>query len=355
MSRTTFPDNTTTAPSPESTHSPAQHVLLDEYPVLAPIPYLYPQAFDDEDNDSAIGDDASVASSTASLPESVFDYRTLHGRTYPNSISTQYWCPNDETQNTGLDIAHQFITKLLSGCLFKAPLLKPPAKVLDVGTGTGIWAIDMADTYPSSVIIGTDISPIQPLWVPPNCFFQIEDVQLEWTHASATFDFIHIRAMYGSISDWSDLYRQAYEALMPGGWIENLEFTLHLRSDLPEVKDDPDHIFKRWAAALYEAGDHMHRTLRIGNNGTIAKLLRDAGFLDIVQSYYQVPVGGWSSDPVCKQIGLFNLAFMELSLEGFALFLLKEIMGWEYVKIQVFIIEMRTAMRTSKICPYYLM
>jgi SAM-dependent methyltransferase len=255
----------------------------------------------------------------------------------------------------GLDIAHQFITMLLGDRLFEAPLAKTPAKVLDVGTGTGIWAIDIADEYPSSTIIGTDISPIQPLWVPPNCSFHIEDAQLDWTYAHASFDFVHIRAMYGSISDWPKLYRQAYDALMPHGWIENFEFTIHLHSDAAEVREDPDHIFKRWAEVFYEAGDRMNRTLRIGNNSTIKGLLREAGFEDVVQKYYQVPVGGWSSDPVYRQIGLFNLAFMNESLEGFALFLLREIMGWEYERVQVFVAEMRSEIRNTKIRPYYLL
>jgi methylase of polypeptide subunit release factors len=31
----------------------------------------------------------------------------------------------------------------------------------DVGTGTGIWAIDFADQYNNAEVTGTDLSPIQ--------------------------------------------------------------------------------------------------------------------------------------------------------------------------------------------------
>lgn len=257
-------------------------------------------------------------------------------------------------QNEGLDIAHHFISMLMTDRLFDAPMSKPLSKVLDVGTGTGIWAIDMADMYPQATIIGTDISPIQPSWVPPNCFFEIEDAQTDWTFAQASFDFIHMRALYGSISDWSKLYRQAFATLKPGGWLENFEFTITLHSDTPEIRNDPDHIFKRWANVFHEAGDRMNRTLRIGVNGQMSRLMAEAGFIDIQQISYQVPIGAWSSDAVYKRIGLFNLAFMEESLEGFALFLLKEIMGWEYERVQVFVAEMRLAIRNTKTRPYYL-
>lgn len=44
----------------------------------------------------------SLRSSTASLSESISEYRRLHGRTYTQK--TEYWGPNDEKQNEGLEI-----------------------------------------------------------------------------------------------------------------------------------------------------------------------------------------------------------------------------------------------------------
>lgn len=41
---------------------------------------------------------------------------------------------------------HQIFLRLMNGKLTFAPLDRfPPKRVLDVGTGTGIWALDMAE------------------------------------------------------------------------------------------------------------------------------------------------------------------------------------------------------------------
>jgi len=92
-----------------------------------------------------------------------------------------------------------------------AYLLCHSQRVLDLGTGTGIWAIDFADEYPSTTVLGTDLSPIQPDLVPPNCRFEIDDARDEWTYPPDYFDLIHIRSLFGSIDDWATLYKQAYK------------------------------------------------------------------------------------------------------------------------------------------------
>lgn len=80
--------------------------------------------------------------------------------------------PTDEVEQERLDIHHEIFTQLLGGKFTNAPLEKPQ-RILDVGTGTGIWAIDFGDMYPSAEVIGVDLSPIQPSWVPPNVRFEV--------------------------------------------------------------------------------------------------------------------------------------------------------------------------------------
>ncbi len=51
-------------------------------------------------------------------------------------------------------MAHHLWNLILKGDLYEAPLDRPQ-RVLDLGTGTGIWAIDFGDMHQESEVIGT--------------------------------------------------------------------------------------------------------------------------------------------------------------------------------------------------------
>jgi ubiquinone/menaquinone biosynthesis C-methylase UbiE len=61
----------------------------------------------------------------------------------------------------------------LKGELQRASLAYTQGQILDLGTGTGIWAIEMAEKYPTAVVTSWDISPVQPNSMPPNYEFDL--------------------------------------------------------------------------------------------------------------------------------------------------------------------------------------
>ncbi|GJD03928.1 UMTA [Colletotrichum higginsianum] len=60
---------------------------------------------------------------------------------------------------------HEICNVTFHGKLGFAPPCDEDAKVgrvLDLGTGTGLWAIDYGDYHPETEVLGVDLSPIQP-------------------------------------------------------------------------------------------------------------------------------------------------------------------------------------------------
>ena len=133
--------------------------------------------FSSESSDSGYGDETAL--STASLQSSVFDYEEEHGRSYHAFRRGKYVMPNDEREQERMDMHYHSLRLALNNRHWIAPI-EEPKNVLDVGTGTGIWAMDVADDNPSTQITGIDLSPIQPTAVPPNLQFLIMDADEPW-------------------------------------------------------------------------------------------------------------------------------------------------------------------------------
>ncbi|RSL73740.1 hypothetical protein CEP54_000287 [Fusarium duplospermum] len=128
----------------------------------------------DDDDDSTFEEDAE---STESLGEEYEEI--INGRKYTTFFPGVYsWTPTEDDSKEMMDMIHVAITELFGGKLCQAPVMDEAQRVFDVGTGTGIWAIDFADSNPQAEVHGSDISLIQPDMVPPNLSLSME-VQLQ--------------------------------------------------------------------------------------------------------------------------------------------------------------------------------
>ncbi|KAJ4025670.1 hypothetical protein NW752_003144 [Fusarium irregulare] len=305
------------------------------------------EARDDSDVDSSIGDD--IASSTTSVSSSILEYRKFHGRTYhSDKYDSEYFAPNDERQRDSMDITHHSLTLLLDGELTLAPIKDGPMKVLDVGTGSGIWAIDFADAYPSSTVTGTDLSPIQPSFIPPNVQYHIEDATSPWTFPPSHFDLIHIRYLIGAISDWGALFKEAFGCCAPGGYIESAEINPLFVSDDGSIDNvDP---LQTWNKICRECegafgGDFCQIRDDVG-------LVKKAGFEELQVTDFKVPVGGWAKDEKLRRVGQFLRASIENDLEGYTLMSWQKVFGTPCEEHQLFLMQMRKALKDRNVHGY---
>ena len=74
-----------------------------------------------------------------------------------------------------LENQHRLCSTILKKNLILPGIQLPEkARILDLGTSTGIWAIEMAEKYPNSTVVGIDVSPQQTGQpAPKNCSFMV--------------------------------------------------------------------------------------------------------------------------------------------------------------------------------------
>jgi hypothetical protein len=86
-----------------------------------------------------------------------------------------------------------------------------------------------------------------------------------------------------------------------------------------------DHIFGLWGSVSLEAGEKFGKTLRI--HELARGFMEDAGFENVVEKVYKLPIGPWCKDPHMKQLGLWNQLHWEEGIEGWSLAMLTRIFG----------------------------
>jgi len=152
-------------PETPSTYSASQHT----YPPPPPLEWYHPTIGDNyqdqEDQEAAqqveeagsivvdsdeVSTDAGYGSASdshtaasTSLASSVRDYAFENGRRYHKFREGRYNFPNDDVEQEREDMKHAMV-KLLCQQLHFAPIGDNPQQILDIGTGTGIWAIESA-------------------------------------------------------------------------------------------------------------------------------------------------------------------------------------------------------------------
>jgi len=265
-------------------------------PAVAPVPAVL-------EVDEGVGSDTESefsGESTASISSSIFQYRNENGRTYHAYKDGKYIMPNDEREQERLDLQHHLFLLTFENQLYLSPAGRDGRElrnVLDVGTGTGIWAVDFADEFPAAFVVGVDLSPIQSQFVPPNLSFQVDDIEEEWTWG-LKFDFIYSRMMTASLANWPKFFERAYGGLAPGGWLE-LADICPLTSDNGTLTDN--HAASKWVNHLMEGCKAIGRPF----DGAVKykEQLEAQGFINVHQVVFKWPQNRWPKDKKYKELG----------------------------------------------------
>ncbi|KAL2041973.1 hypothetical protein N7G274_005161 [Stereocaulon virgatum] len=301
------------------------------------------EGYEDEPDGSSMFEDAS----RMSLVSTLRNYRVENNRKYHTYRDGSYWVPHDD-EAVRLDIiAHHLFLLTFNDKLHLAPL-KAPKKVIDIGTGIGIWASDFADLYPDAEVIGTDLSPIQSVPQPPNLRFETDDACSEWVYPTDHFDYIHVRLLYASIADWPAFYKECYDHLAPGGYLEHAEISPILKSD--DGSTDIDEAYHHQGRLAIESARNFGKQINIQPH--LKDMITKAGFVDVKEVVYKWPLGEWAQDPRLKDIGRWNAHHWTQGIEPWSLRLLTQYMGWTVEEVKAFAAKIRTSVLNRKYHAY---
>lgn len=265
---------------------------------------------------------------------------------------------------------------LLKGKLGLAPVERP-RRVLDLGTGTGIWAIEFgrskdapkllhtthfispqrvltlvpqAEENPDSEVLGTDLSPIQPDYVPPNCRFEIDDVDDDWVY-NHKFDYIHARYLLPFIkSDWGSFFKTVYDNLNPGGWVESQETIIYFQSIDGSIEGTA---LQRWNALLLQG------IRKLGRSATEAlrcrSYLAEAGFVNLDEKKFAVPMNSWAKGENEKAIGTMQMLNNLEGIDGLTMTVFTRALHWTPADVEKLLVDVKEDLKDRSIHAYITM
>ena len=170
-------------------------------------------------NDGAAMDDATV--------------QVMGGR--KRTAGVPYLMPTDLEEMNRLDFQHYMLRYALRGN-YAAPV-NQPTSILDVGTGTGRWAREMAALFPQANVVGVDVH-VPPAdtqaqggnedSLPPNYSFVAGNIFEGLPFADGSFDFVHMRLLIMAIphEQWPQVIGELVRVTRLGGWVESVETTI---------------------------------------------------------------------------------------------------------------------------------
>ncbi|KAJ6443020.1 hypothetical protein O9K51_04199 [Purpureocillium lavendulum] len=241
----------------------------------------------------------------SSVSQSVYEDELSHGRRYHGYRKGRYPLPNDRQEQQREETSHAMMMELTEGHLFYSDIGQSPTNILDVGTGI------VAEQYPGATVVGTDLSAIQPRWLPVNVRMYVDDCEEpDWLHGDA-YDLVHFRGMAGILKDLAGVLESAYRN---GGWVEFQELIPQIECDDNSMRpNDPLRMF-------YDAATQGLRTFGCDplRATKLEEALERAGYINIHRVTKKIPISTWARGRRLKTLGLFMKTVMLDSLDALA-------------------------------------
>ena len=200
-----------------------------------------------------------------------------------------YVMPRDASEINRLDFQHFLLRSALRGN-YAAPITHP-RDILDVGTGTGRWAIEMAQVFPRANVIGLDVNlPVVDEQAtatgvearPDNYAFVAGNILEGLPFPDQSFDFVHMRLLVSALphDQWQRVITELARVTRPGGWVESVETTL-MEGGGPAL------------AQIISWGEPVmaRRNIQMQDGARVAEYMTAAGLVNVNARRLELPCG----------------------------------------------------------------
>lgn len=195
-----------------------------------------------------------------------------------------YILPKDTDEIDRLDLQHYIMRAVLKSN-YVAPI-ETPARILDVGCGTGQWAFDMCHQFPQSQVIGIDLEPGKKM--PPHNFYFVQaNLLAGLPFEGESFDFIHQRFLLTALplDTWPKMLAEFKRVSMRGSWVELIEGSDEIEPIGPATQRMVDDMIRFSEKRGLNASTNVPRFLD--------SLLMQAGFQQVQMQSIKIPLGAW--------------------------------------------------------------
>ena len=189
-----------------------------------------------------------------------------------------------------------------------------------------------AEKHPSARVTGTDLSPIQPNYVPVNCEFEIADAEDDWNYGRP-FDYIHGRALLTCFADPRSIIQKAYDNLAPGGYLELQDGLFPFQFMDPQPS--PEHPLRNFLEKVAECGAKIGRPW--DNVQHYKRWMQEIGFEAVEEKRLYWPCGPWAKGEKMKKLGIYFLEDMKHAFEPVGMKMFVKVLGWSEEKARRFI------------------
>lgn len=114
----------------------------------------------------------------------------------------------------------------------------------------------------------------------------------------------------------------------------------------------PEHPTAKYWQLIHDGLAALGVNFDAAAGGHLAQMMREAGFVNVTERVFHVPLGTWPRNKVLKTVGLYWRTILTDGLQAIALGPLTRGLGWNSQEVEMLLMEVRRAYSSNSALMY---